>query len=83
MKHTETIANWERRQRQKKRRIKLLGWTFLLMALASSTFAYCSQTEWIRQYISVTPTEQEAFYMMSLVISFMGIFCLNAIKNKL
>lgn len=83
MRNVQTIANWEKRQLQKRKRIKLLGWTFLLLALGFSCFAYFAQTDFVREYVAINATEQEAYYMLSLVISFMGIFCLNSIKNKL
>lgn len=74
---------WKKKQIDKQRRIKFLGWSFLLVALAFGIFAYLTATDTIREYLMVDGDEQEGYYMLSGLLAVMGLFCLNSIKNPI
>jgi len=56
-------------QKQRQKRLKLMGYVFLLLATALSSYGYL--------YIEKAQ-QQEGSYMMAAVFLLMGIFCLTS-----
>lgn len=83
MKSTSEADIWKKKQSDKQRRIKMLGWAFLILALAFGCFAYISTGEAIREYLLIDSNEQEGYYMLSGLLAAMGLFCLNSLKKPL
>lgn len=78
MKSPHTVSDWAKKQLGKKKRVRLLGSSFLLFAFILFALAFFSQQEMI---ISTSEEQREGYYMMGLVFAVMGIFCLNSTRN--
>lgn len=75
MKSSYTIISWSKKDRIKRRRLRLMGALFILLALSLSLFALAAFSNILPDALSLTSEEQEGFYMMALVFFVMGLFC--------
>jgi uncharacterized membrane protein len=78
MKSIDSVNSWEKRHRERMRRLKVVGWLLMILALLASVFAYATDMEFFQESLYLSAEEREGYYMMSVVFAVMGIFCLNA-----
>jgi hypothetical protein len=78
MKSPRTVSDWSKKQVEKNKRVKLFGYSLMLLALTLFALAYFSQYEFVASYLATSEEQQEGYYMMGLVFSVMAIFCTNS-----
>jgi hypothetical protein len=83
MKEAEHIDAWKRKNIDKQRRIKILGWFFLGVALTCSSFAFFSSSDHAWNFMLASAEEQEGYYMLSVLLTMLGLFCLNSLKKPI
>lgn len=74
----ESTDALEKKQFEKIKRLRYLGWLFFVIAILSALIAYSADYEYIRDWIPMSPTEQEGYFMMSIVMGVLGMFCFKS-----
>ncbi|CRX38549.1 hypothetical protein [Estrella lausannensis] len=74
----DTTERLEKKQIEKAKRLRYLGWLFFVISMLSAVMAYSADFESVRDYIPLSPTEQEGYFMMSIVMGVLGMFCFKS-----
>lgn len=74
----DTTESLGKKQFEKVRRLRYLGWLFFVIAMLSALMAYSADYEYVREFIPLSPTEQEGYFMMSIVMGVLGMFCFKS-----
>lgn len=61
------------------KRLKKLGWTFILLGLFCSIVIYFLPNDQTNYWLS--HDGKQGFYVISILFGFLGIYCLKAIKD--
>jgi len=78
----EKTSPWFKKQKERIRRLRIIGWTLLLTAFILCSFAFLADMEIFSSVVEMTADEQEGYFMMSVVFGVMGLFCLNAVRYR-
>lgn len=73
-----TTESLGKKQFEKVRRLRYLGWLFFVIAMLSALMAYSADYEYVREFIPLSSTEQEGYFMMSIVMGVLGMFCFKS-----
>lgn len=82
MKSINALNSWEKRQEEKYKRLRRLGWILMFISLLGAGFAFMSETSTIKDWVVVTIQEREGYYMMSVVFAVMSLLCLSSLWQK-
>ncbi|CDR33525.1 hypothetical protein [Criblamydia sequanensis] len=80
MKSIDTVSEWQKKQLERSKKLRFLGFFLIGVSIIASLFAFTFDWEAVQSFweFSLSLKEREGYYMMSFVFAVMGLFCLKA-----